>query len=574
MLLVSGMLLGISWVAMRRKTEPAAFEFGLLMLAGFFWAFFYGLEMVTVRERWLWPTLIGGYAGIATVSVFWMRFCAAYTGRASWFSPVRLRGLFVVPMMTLFAVASSPWHRWYYAHLEVASLQGVTYFLLKPGPFYWLHVLYSWALVAVGLLLLSRHLFSVSRADRLRVGCFMLAALLPFLANIAYVAGFRPFGFLDITPIAFLVMGIVLLGGILRLHLFDVFPLALDTLFRQLPDPVWLQSPAQTVLNANPSAELLLKQFPQTMDLIPLAKEGREIALGGRCFQLQRREIISLVGKTRGELIVLRDITELSLALEHARLTAARAEEASQAKGRFLANISHEVRTPMNGILGMTALLLDTPLTPEQQHYAEVIQQSGAALMEMMSRVLEITRLGAREVKIDSAPFCLRALLDTVIQPHWQEAAVKGIPCVLEISEALPEWIEGDEARIRQIMNHLLQNAVKFTQRGQIRLRATCVAETGRVEKVCFEVSDTGVGIAPEALERIFEPFTQADGSSSRSYGGMGLGLSICKELAGLMDGKICVLSTPGIGSRFLLTLPLQGLKQGQPAAPAQALGA
>jgi signal transduction histidine kinase len=229
---------------------------------------------------------------------------------------------------------------------------------------------------------------------------------------------------------------------------------------------------------------------------------------------------------------------------------------ASRAKGEFLANISHELRTPMNGVIGMAELLTDTPLDPRQRDYVQAIQVSGQALLELINDILDFSRMESRGMTVERAPFALKEVLGESLEIIGPMAARKGLALHSSIAGGTPETVIGDPGRTRQVLLNLLSNAVKFTPRGEVRVALSADPREDGRPQVRFAVTDTGIGIAERDLERLFIPFQQLDGSPSRRYGGAGLGLAISKRLVELMGGEIHVESTPGQGSIFSFTLP------------------
>jgi signal transduction histidine kinase/ActR/RegA family two-component response regulator len=248
---------------------------------------------------------------------------------------------------------------------------------------------------------------------------------------------------------------------------------------------------------------------------------------------------------------------------ENLREARARAEAANRAKSEFLANMSHEIRTPMNGVIGMTELALELAADPAQRDYLTTVIGSAQALMVILNEILDFSKIEAGQVVIEHICFDLRQVVEDVLASMQVRSAGKGLTLEHELPVDLPATLVGDPGRIRQVLTNLCDNAVKFTERGGIRVGLQCVVELGGVQ-VQLSVCDTGVGIPVDKQQLIFEAFSQADSSTTRLFGGTGLGLTICARLIELMGGRIWVQSTPGQGSSFFFTLCL-----GHVAAPA-----
>jgi PAS domain S-box-containing protein len=304
-------------------------------------------------------------------------------------------------------------------------------------------------------------------------------------------------------------------------------------------------------------------------ELLNRRKDGSEFPVALTTSPVRDEE-----GRILGYLGVGRDVSESRRAAEALREAREQALSASRAKSEFLASMSHEIRTPMNAVIGMAGLLLDTDLTAQSREFAEAIRQSAEALLTVINDILDFSKVEAGKLAIEPVPFDIHSVLADAVELLVAPASQKGLELVLRCPPGSPRGVVGDPGRIRQVLVNLVGNAVKFTHEGHVFVELECEERTASAARLRVTVEDTGIGIPEEQLGRIFDPFSQADSSTTRRYGGTGLGLAITKKLVDLMDGAISVTSAPGRGSRFSVTLTLPLGRQVPDSLPAGLAGA
>lgn len=281
----------------------------------------------------------------------------------------------------------------------------------------------------------------------------------------------------------------------------------------------------------------------------------RELELARReAAQWKRTAETSESMSVHSKRVMLRTQEDLKRTISELKRASFEAEQASRAKSRFMAIMSHELRTPLNGIIGSLDCLLRGSLAPDQRDLADVMHQSSTALLEIIDDILDFSKIAAGKMTIESTPFHLPELVRGVVAMFRSSAGSKGLELRYEAGPAACRWVVGDPSRLRQVLANLVGNAIKFTAEGTVEVR---LDPGSRPESARFSVGDTGVGIAPDALEKIFDMFLQEDTSTRRRFGGTGLGLAISRQLVDLMGGQIGVESTVGLGSTFHFEIPL-----------------
>jgi PAS domain S-box-containing protein len=275
-------------------------------------------------------------------------------------------------------------------------------------------------------------------------------------------------------------------------------------------------------------------------------------------------------GRFSGFSTIARDVREEVATREALRHARDAAEQLAQTRSSFLANMSHEIRTPLNAVLGLTELLLDTELAPEQRHSLSLVQVAGETLLTLLNDILDLSKIEAEQVRLEAIPFAPAHLVETTIELLAGRARQKRIEILADVAVDVPPMVRGDPTRLRQVLTNLVGNAIKFTEMGEIVVAVQRAGERAARPVLRFAVRDTGIGIAQDKLETIFEEFGQADESTTRKYGGTGLGLTIARRLVRLMDGDLTVTSAVGQGTEFAFSVPLEVEAGAAPAAAVQ----
>jgi PAS domain S-box-containing protein len=592
-------LLVLAVYTWQRRRAPGGFWATLMMLAAAEWSLTAGLGVAapTYSSTVFWAEF--RYVGASTLPVAWLLFTAAYTRRQEWATPRRIVLLSLVPMATIVIALSSEYHHLLWSRITPVLNHPGSLLVFENGPVGTYLALWAYCLIVTGMWWL------IQTADESR-GLFRRQALLlalspipPLTASIINVLALNPWPGLDITPMMFTVTGVMFAFGLFRYQVLDLVPIAREAVIESMEDGIVVLDRHRRVADINPSALAIIGATPDIIGqpVDELFREHQDVAGQFRDIRSIQTEIpfrsgdeerwldlrISPLtdsqGRYTGRLLIGRDISrrkrieaallaakaetdalneELRKAVETARELALQAKEADSAKSEFLARMSHEIRTPMNGVIGMTGLLLDTDLTPEQREYAEVIRTSSYTLLRIINDILDFSKVEAGKMEMEIEEFNVRSIVEESMDLLALEAESKRLEFTYRMAPDVPTFIFGDPGRLRQVLVNLISNAVKFTINGEVVVRLKKESGSGGDEWLHFEVSDTGVGIDPEDMGMLFVPFAQADASTTRKFGGTGLGLPISKRLVELMGGTIDVRSEKGRGSIFIFTLPLK----------------
>ncbi len=554
-------------VALRLRTRAVVpMTIGLALCA--LWAGLYAIELqvASVEAKTLLIKLRSVFMPFYTL--VWFETAYRFvTGRRALYG-WRLAALAVIPALTtVFAWwPGSELFRYDY-RIEFNGTLEVLRF--SQGPWAQVFAMQNLGLLAYGAYALLSTLRETPWEARGRI-FVIICACSCFIFDTLYILEVPLVGGINYTPIAFSVVSLGLAGALFRWPMVDLAPVARAALIENLEDAILVFDRNGRVVDLNRAAiqllgqradrstatpwEQILTAWPTLTAWLRANDHGRtEITQAGLVYEAVFLPVADARGKIQARLLILRDITGRKQAEEELRHAKESAEAADQAKSRFLAMMSHEIRTPMNGVVGFAQLLQGTTLTAEQREYLDFIASSGRSLLVIIDDVLDYSKITAGRMEIEETVCRPQELVERVVQLFGPRFVAKGLTLTSEIDPAVPAAVMGDPVRIEQVLSNLVGNALKFTDRGGVTIHVTLppdVAGDGRTT-LAFEVTDTGIGIAPDVRERLFRPFGQADSSITRRYGGTGLGLVIAKRLCELMGGGLEVRSEPGRGSTF-----------------------
>ncbi|MDN5311017.1 MAG: two-component system, sensor histidine kinase and response regulator [Methanolobus sp.] len=585
------------------KTTPGARCFSFLLLSTAFYSLFYALEISSYDLQTILVFYKLEYLGISTIPFFFLLFAINYTGKKQWASNFLIAAFMIVPVITLVLVFTTEYHDLFHKSFHIANEGLFPVAVYEPGIWFWVHNAYTIICVILGISLLFSMLLGTSPALRKQVFIVLLGSLIPFITLLLYLAGMKPWG-IDPAPFSMTLSGFIIYVGFTRYKLFDFAPMARSLLFDNIPDSVIVFDMEGRIVDCNHSAikHLRIKATDMGKRVSELsdpwgglltersetgAKDSREVkmTIEGSTFWLSVTSL-PLNDKYRGitgYMVIISNITARKIAEEellekncllkeatdHANHMAAQAEMANSAKSQFLAVMSHEMRTPLNGIIGFTDLLMQTDLKEAQMQHMKAVYTSANSLLDLINDVLDFSKIEAGKLELDTERIDLGEICEQVADIVKCRAHEKGLELLLNISPKMPRYVIADRLRLKQVLINLLGNAVKFTETGEIELRieAAPVVDTGHAD-FTFSVRDTGIGIARENLSRIFNSFSQVDGSITRRYGGTGLGLTISSRLLEKMGSRLELESEPGKGSTFRFTVRLEAEEEERFSSP------
>jgi PAS domain S-box-containing protein len=580
LVIASGLAFAVAGVAWWRRAAPGGAALALLMLAAGEWALAYAAHCaaadMSAKIFWLKAFMPGN----VSIPALFLAFVCSYANYEHWLTPRNFVLLSLEPLITLGVVWSNEAHGllwsqfWLESHGDFSTL-GRTF-----GPWFAVHITYSYLLIALAIGLLLQAFLRAPRLYRRQTGAVLFSALLPWGSSMAYSMGFSPLQGLDLTPFAFALSGVGMVLALWRYRMLDIIPMARDTVVDEMPDAVIVLDTLHRVVDINPAAQRLLHRsaaelIGQTITQVFAAWphllehyhqvgtiQTETIVVEGAqpgWYDLRLAPLADRHGQLNGRLLVLRDITarkQAEAALHEAKKAA---EAANQEKSTFLASMSHELRTPLNAIIGYSEMLQEEVLDLGQEALLPDLQRintAGKHLLDLINHVLDLSKIEAGKMELYIEAFDVASMIKSVtvvMQPLvTQRNNTLHVECRSDVGT-----MRADLTKVRQSLVNLLANASKFTECGTITLEALR-ERRAQDEWLIFRVRDTGIGMTAEQLRYIFQPFRQADASTARHFGGTGLGLAITKQFCDMMGGEISVESTVGQGTIFAMTLPAQ----------------
>ena len=580
--LVSAALAAYAW---RHRGVSGSGGFLVLTVASAGWSLFYALYFAATELGAKEAFAALANTGAALVAVGWFLSAVQHTGREGWGRGRSLALLLAVQLGPVLLALTNPWHHWFWSRFELQWTGAWIGAQAERGPVFWVHVAGSWAVMTLTIGLLATAAGQRSPLERKQSRVLLFAAVVPWAGNVLYWmdnlrSGPDTRSFFPANPMPFLftLSGMALAWGIFRLRLLDIVPVARDKVIEGMSDAVVVLDAENRIVDLNPAARRVIGPGAEASigrsagDVLsawaagirpyaPSASAHAEVRLGTgderRDYDLRVSPLMDGQGRLTGKLLVLHDVTDRKRVEEELQRAKDAAEEASRTKSQFLANMSHELRTPLNAIIGYAELLTEEAGDRGQHDLVpdlDRIRDSGRGLLALIDDILDVSKIEAGKMDLYLETFLLDTLVEGVAGTIDPLAARRGNELVVYRPDA-PGQMHSDLTKVRQMLLNLLSNAAKFTENGTVALEVSREAgEQG--EEVVFRVRDTGIGMSQEQLGRLFQPFTQADPSTTRRYGGTGLGLTITRRYCEMLGGDIGVESEPGVGTTFTLSLP------------------
>lgn len=585
---LSGLVpLFLAWKAAQLGKSDEVRYFTFLMASCAAYSIFYALELSAMAISLKVLFLKLQYVGAVFFGPFMFLFTLNYSGRDAGINSKFVYLIFAVPLILLLIVSSNDLHFSFYASYRLVDNGLFEILVTEKRFFYWFHQAYTLVLLLLSQAYIIVMMKNGTASGGKQVRLVWFGMSFPLMAYAIYLTGAVPMN-LDPIPISFIGTSIFVFLGLAKYQLFKETPIVYKTLFESLSDSALVSDLEGNLITCNAVASEFLKlsTYNQNRGVVRSDKDAwdmlkgvfeksvKDKALvfkweqkgGYRWYSGSKSLIQNSKGKLLGEILVLRDVTSEKDYQHKLELAKEEADMANKAKSEFLANMSHEIRTPLNGVIGFTELLSNTPLSDQQRRYVSTAYNSANALLELINNVLDLSKIEAGKVELDWQEVNLPRLFRTISDVMTFQANRGGIEFMINFPANVPTLVRADELKIKQILINLLNNALKFTKEGEVELSVEVIGrEADKKVRLRFQVRDTGIGVDPKKQDLIFEAFSQADSSTTKQYGGTGLGLTISNKLLALMASQLQLESILGEGSTFYFDLTLDDLNPTKP---------
>ncbi|MCT4564239.1 MAG: ATP-binding protein [Maledivibacter sp.] len=566
----------ITYISYKRKRNKGPKSLPALMMAITHWTLCQLIQIFSTSHNtiFFWHEL--KHVGIVIVPVAFLSLVGEYTNRKKLHDKRTILLLMIIPVLTLIIMITNGFHGLFRESIQFIKIDNVEIINSKLGVWFWFNAIYSYLLIWAGLILLLVKFINLPKLYRKQARVIIAGTSIPLIWNILYLLFYKDVIYVDITPLAFSLTGIIIFWGLFRYKLLDLVPIARELVFESIEDMVIVLDNNKRIVDMNFSAkkilghnefkiigssasEILSKLMGLTDRNIEIVDKNIILTYKDekRYFELRDTQIYDKRNKAIGSLILLHDITEHKRIMEQLRASREKAEAANRAKSNFLANMSHEIRTPMNGVLGMIDLMKSSQIDEEQKANLEIMKNSAHALLTILNDILDYSKVEAGKMELENTDFNVKKMVKDIVKIFSYQASEKNINLSWDIDKEIPDMLVGDPLRLRQIISNLISNSVKFTpNKGCIEATVKGIKKNSEEIVLQFVIKDTGIGIPKEKIKNLFNSFEQIDSSRTRKYGGTGLGLAIVKRLVELMKGSIKVESELNKGSKFSINIP------------------
>jgi signal transduction histidine kinase len=563
--------LGLVINTRNRKRSEATLYFALCMLSAGLWSFFSGMHLIvdSFQAKVLWSD--AKFLFVATLPVFWLLLAWTFSNKKESIATQTLIKLFFLPAITVLLVATNGFHYLVFSEVGPLKTEHFESIARDYGPWFWIHTVYSYTLFVVGIGVFIQCIFKSKGHFRAQAIVMASGSLAPFVFNAIYLSNPLAFRFLDYTPVAFAATGVVYFLGLFKFKMLDLMPIAQAEIVRSMEDVVIVTDLDGIIVDANEAASMLrigrsgsevghpiVQAFPLLADVWSASKDSEKISKEiqvlidstARWYRADVKQIFNASGKLEGKLVVLRDVSDAKKAqiqLQEAKL---KADELSHLKSAFLSNMSHDVRTPLAGIIGMADLLIEE-CEGDHKEFALMIRQSGHRLLKQLNSLLSVSHLSAGKLDHHRRVLNLVDVVSRLISSAKMDLEEKQVQLHVSLPD-IPLKADLDPDHLSHAISHILDHAVRYTNEGSVHFDLS-----KERDEAVFRISDTGRGFEPEFIRSIGQVMGALELAELGLDSGSGLGLRVAHGLIEEMGGRLLIKTEPGLGSVFTVRLPL-----------------